>query len=119
MPRGYETLIAEGGSNLSGGHRQRIALARAIYGDPSLIVLDEPSSNLDMEGDLALSHCLRKLKQMGRTVVLISHRQVTLDAVDKILTLQAGVVRLFGMRNEVLAKLAPPAQVASIAGLRR
>ncbi len=118
LPRGYDTVISEGGTNVSGGHRQRIALARALYGDPSLVVLDEPSSNLDMEGDVALSNCLRELKQMGRTVVLISHRQVTLDTVDKILMLQAGIVRLFGMRNEVLAKLTPPAQVASMAGER-
>jgi ATP-binding cassette, subfamily C, bacterial len=124
LPRGYDTMIEEGGGNLSGGHRQRIGLARALYGDPSLIVLDEPSSNLDMDGDLALGDCLTRLKEMGRTVVVISHRPVTLNTVDKILVVQNGMVRLFGSRDEVMAKLAapkpvpPPAPVTSLAGER-
>ena len=119
LPRGYDTMIEEGGANLSGGHRQRIGLARALYGDPSLIVLDEPSSNLDMEGDVALGNCMKQLKQMGRTVIVISHRPATVNTVDKILVMQAGMVRLFGTRNEVLAKLGqPPASVASLAGER-
>jgi ATP-binding cassette subfamily C protein len=118
LPRGYDTVIEEGGANLSGGHRQRIALARALYGDPSLLVLDEPSSNLDMEGDLALGNCLGRLKAMGRTVVVISHRPVTLNTVDKILVVQAGMVRVFGPRNEVLAKLGQPVPPPAIAGQR-
>jgi PrtD family type I secretion system ABC transporter len=117
LPQGYDTLIEEGGGNLSGGHRQRIGLARALYGNPALVVLDEPSSNLDMEGDLALSAGLTKLKEMGRTVVVISHRPATLNSVDKIVMIQTGMVRLFGTRNEVLAKLGQPvpAPVASLA----
>jgi len=124
LPRGYDTMIAEGGGNLSGGHRQRIGLARALYGDPSLLVLDEPSSNLDMDGDLALGNCLVRLREMGRTVVVISHRPVTLNTVDKILVVQNGMVRLFGGRDEVMAKLAAPkpvspsAAVTSLAGER-
>ncbi len=124
LPRGYDTMIEEGGANLSGGHRQRIGLARALYGDPSLLVLDEPSSNLDMEGDIALGNCLARLKEMGRTVIVISHRPVTLNTVDKILVVQAGMTRLFGARNEVLAKLgqpmpAPaPAAIATLSGDR-
>lgn len=118
LPRGYDTVIAEGGANLSGGHRQRVGLARALYGEPSLIVLDEPSSNLDMEGDIALGHCLARLKEMGRTVVVISHRPVTLNTVDKILVLQGGMVRLFGTRNEVLAKLGQKAPPPALAGQR-
>ena len=105
LPRGYETQIGEGGVNLSGGHRQRIALARALYGDPSLVVLDEPSSNLDMDGDIALADCLEKLKEEARTVVVISHRHVNLNTVDKILCLHAGAMSMFGPRKEVMARL--------------
>lgn len=116
LPRGYETPIEEGGANLSGGHRQRLALARALFGDPRLVVLDEPSSNLDIEGDIALANGLTQLKEMGRTVIIISHRPATLSLVDKILVLQAGTARLFGPRTEVLAKLSQP--VPSIVGQR-
>jgi PrtD family type I secretion system ABC transporter len=105
LPQGYETQIGEGGINLSGGHRQRIALARALYGDPALVMLDEPSSNLDMEGDVALAHCLGKLTEEGRTVVIISHRHVNLGTVDKILCLHTGAVAMFGPGREVMAKL--------------
>ncbi len=117
LPQGYETQIGEGGVNLSGGHRQRIALARALYGDPSLVVLDEPSSNLDMEGDVALARCLGKLKEEGRTVVIISHRHVNLGTVDKILVLHGGAVAMFGPSCEVMAKLGvKPVAIPSIAG---
>ncbi|MGE5271319.1 MAG: type I secretion system permease/ATPase [Thiohalocapsa sp.] len=120
LPKGNDTMIEEGGANLSGGHRQRIALARALYGEPSLLVLDEPSSNLDMDGDMALGRCLERLKDSGQTVIVISHRPVTLNTVDKILVLQGGGVRLFGTRAEVMAKLGQPAPaVASLAGQRR
>jgi ATP-binding cassette subfamily C protein len=105
LPQGYETQIGDGGVNLSGGHRQRIALARALYGDPALVVADEPSSNLDMEGDVALAKCLGKLKEEGRTVVVISHRHVNLGTVDKILCLHTGAVAMFGPSREVMAKL--------------
>jgi ATP-binding cassette subfamily C protein len=115
LPRGYETQIGEGGVNLSGGHRQRIALARALYGDPSLLVMDEPSSNLDTEGDKALLNSLRRLKEKGRTVIVISHRQETLRTVDKILCLQNGTVALFGASKDVLARLGQPVAVPSIA----
>ena len=115
LPHGYETQIGEGGTNLSGGHRQRIGLARALYGDPSLVVLDEPSSNLDMEGEIALGKCLGRLKELGRTVVVISHRQGTLNAVDKILYLQGGTPLMFGPRKDVLARLGQPVAVSSIA----
>ena len=120
LPQGYDTLIEEGGGNLSGGHRQRIGLARALYGNPALVVLDEPSSNLDMEGDLALGAGLAKLKEMGCTVIVISHRPATLNSVDKIVMIQTGMVRLFGTRNEVLAKLGQPVPVpAPVASLAR
>ena len=116
LPRGYETQIGEGGVNLSGGHRQRIALARALYGDPSLVVLDEPSSNLDMDGDAALCRCLEKLKEERRTVVIISHRHVSLNTVDKLLCLNGGAMAIFGPRKDVLAQLGvKPAAVPTLA----
>jgi len=119
LPRGYETQIGDGGVNLSGGHRQRIALARALYGNPSLVVLDEPSSNLDMDGDVALTDCLQKLKEEGRTVVVISHRHVSLNSVDKILCLNAGAMAMFGPRNDVMASLAfKPVAVPVVAAAR-
>ena len=117
LPRGYETQIGDGGVNLSGGHRQRIALARALYGHPSLVVLDEPSSNLDMDGDVALVKCLEKLKTQVCTVVVISHRHVSLDTVDKILCLHSGAMAMFGPRKEVMAKLGvKPVAVTAIGG---
>ncbi|RWA70622.1 type I secretion system permease/ATPase [Mesorhizobium sp.] len=105
LPQGYETQIGEGGAVLSGGYRQRIALARAVFGMPNLIVLDEPSSNLDADGDRALSECALELKRRGSTVIIVSHRPSTLANVDKILLLRDGAVEAFGMRNEIVALL--------------
>ena len=105
LPQGYETQIGEGGAVLSGGYRQRIALARAVFGMPNLIVLDEPSSNLDSDGDRALAECALELKRRGSTVVIVSHRPSTLANVDKILLLRDGAVEAYGMRNEIVALL--------------
>ncbi|OBQ89269.1 type I secretion system permease/ATPase [Mesorhizobium sp. AA23] len=105
LPQGYETQIGEGGAVLSGGYRQRIALARAVFGLPNLIVLDEPSSNLDADGDRALAECALELKRRGSTVIIVSHRPSTLANVDKILLLRDGAVEAFGMRNEIVALL--------------
>jgi len=105
LPQGYNTPVGEGGAVLSGGYRQRLALARAVFGDPRLVVLDEPSSNLDQDGDIALKNCIGQLKQRGATVVLVSHRPSTIDIVDKILVLRDGTVDLFGSRLDVLGKL--------------
>jgi ABC-type protease/lipase transport system fused ATPase/permease subunit len=105
LPNGYETQVGEGGAMLSGGYRQRIALARAVYGNPSLVVLDEPSSNLDAEGDAALTECVITLKRSSVTVIIISHRPSTIAVVDKILLIRDGMVEMFGPRVEVMAKL--------------
>lgn len=104
---GYETQVGEGGMILSAGIRQRIALARAVFGDPSLVVLDEPSSNLDAEGDAALSNCIMQLKKKKVSVLIVSHRPATIGVVDKILLLRDGAVDAFGSRPEILARIAP------------
>ncbi|HEX2890789.1 type I secretion system permease/ATPase [Vineibacter terrae] len=107
LRHGYDTQVGEGGEVLSGGYRQRLALARAVYGDPSLVVLDEPSSNLDADGDAALADCIRGLKQRGATVVLISHCPGTIGLADKLLVLREGTVVLFGPHADVMRRLSP------------
>ncbi len=105
FPNGYETEIGEGGSFLSGGQRQRIALARAIYGDPLLVVLDEPNSNLDEEGERALIQALHFLKKEGKTLFVISHKTNLLTLADKLMVIGGGRVQLFGPTKEVLQVL--------------
>ncbi|MGE7417331.1 type I secretion system permease/ATPase [Methylobacterium tarhaniae] len=102
LPLGYNTDVGEGGSALSGGQRQRIGLARAIYGDPALVVLDEPNSNLDAVGEVALAGVLQALKERGTTCVLITHKANVLTLADHILVLKDGTVSKFGTRDEVL-----------------
>lgn len=105
LPEGFDTRIGEDGAVLSGGQRQRLGLARAIYGDPKLIVLDEPNASLDEAGEKALLALLMNLKQQGATVVAITHRNSLLAAADKLLVLKEGQTALFGPRDEVLAAL--------------
>jgi PrtD family type I secretion system ABC transporter len=105
FPGGYDTPIGEGGLVLSGGQKQRIALARAVYDDPVLIVLDEPNSNLDDAGELALLNTLVKLKEAQKTIFVITHRTSILSIVDKILLMINGVGQAYGPRDEVLASL--------------
>lgn len=102
---GYDTQIGPGGARLSGGQKQRIALARAVFGQPRLVVLDEPNSNLDSEGEQALLQAIGRLRGLGSTVVMIAHRPSVLAQMDKVLILQEGTVRAFGPRDEVLTKL--------------
>lgn len=105
LPLGYETVVGPGGVRLSGGQRQRIGLARALYGAPTLIVLDEPNSNLDDEGDAALAHAIAQASARGATVVVITHRTSVLGVAHKMLLIRDGVQQAFGPRDEVLAAL--------------
>ena len=105
FPKGYDTKLGDGGAGLSGGQKQRIGLARAMYGDPSLLVLDEPNSNLDDVGEQALLTAIIDLRRRGKTIVLITHRTSVLGVTNKLLLLRDGVAQAFGPSNEVLAAL--------------
>jgi ATP-binding cassette subfamily C protein len=102
LAQGYETVIGMDGSPLSGGQRQRIGLARAFYGNPRLIVLDEPNANLDANGERALAKALVRAKEKRMTVVTITQRPALLQSVDKIMILQNGSVQAFGARDELI-----------------
>jgi ATP-binding cassette subfamily C protein len=102
LSHGYETLIGEGGAALSAGQRQRVGLARALYGDPFLIVLDEPNSNLDAEGEAALTRALLSVRQRGGIAVVVAHRPSVLAALDQVLVIQAGEQKAFGAKDEIL-----------------
>lgn len=105
MPNGYDTRLGERGAVLSAGQRQRIGLARALYGDPFLVVLDEPNSNLDSEGDAALTAALNAAKARGAIVVVVAHRPSAIAAADKILFLQNGRQIAFGPKDEVMRQI--------------
>ncbi|MEM8838992.1 MAG: type I secretion system permease/ATPase [Pseudomonadota bacterium] len=110
FPDGYSTEIGPQGSVLSGGQRQRLGLARALYGDPPLIVLDEPNASLDSSGEKALMLTIQELRERGQTVIVISHRSSILTAVDYVLILNGGRVEAFDEREKLLPKLVGPAQ---------
>ena len=108
LPKGYDTEVGEGGQALSAGQRQRVALARTLYCDPRLVVLDEPNASLDHQGDEALLRTLDELKQAGVTVLIVAHRPSLLRGVDKLLVLREGAVDMFGPREVVMARLTRP-----------
>jgi ABC-type protease/lipase transport system fused ATPase/permease subunit len=113
LPQGYDTMIGVGGATLSGGQRQRIGLARALYKLPALIVLDEPNSNLDRDGEAALGKTIAQLKEKKRTTLVITHRPNILASVDFIMVMNSGLVEGFGPRDEILGKYLRPQAVSA------
>lgn len=109
LPNGYDTMIGGSGGILSGGQRQRIGLARAVYDNPCLLVLDEPNSNLDDQGERELVSAMQRIKQSGSTVIVISHRTMILHSMDKLLVMKEGAPVSFGPKDQILASLMAPA----------
>jgi PrtD family type I secretion system ABC transporter len=108
MRDGYNTQVGEQGTALSAGQAQRVALARALYGDPFLIVLDEPNSNLDTEGDEALTRAVRAARERGAIVVVVAHRPIGIESVDHVLVLKDGRMQAFGPKEQVLSQVLQP-----------
>jgi PrtD family type I secretion system ABC transporter len=113
LPQGYDTQVGEHGARLSPGQRQRVALARALYGNPRLVVLDEPNSNLDGAGEVALAQAMSGLRNEGVTTVVVTHRPSLIAHVDKILILEAGRVQQFGPAGEVMKAMRQQAQAVA------
>ena len=105
LPQGYDTRVSSAGGRLSGGQIQRIGLARALYGDPALLVLDEPNSNLDNEGSVALNSAIRAVKASGRSVLIMAHRPAALQECDLLLVIEDGTRRALGPRDQVLREM--------------
>ena len=105
LPQGYDNPVGTDGAMLSGGQRQRVALARALYGNPAFVVLDEPNSSLDEQGDAALASAIAQLKSRGTTFVVMTHRTSVLGVADKMLVLRDGQTQMFGPRDDVLKAL--------------
>jgi ABC-type protease/lipase transport system fused ATPase/permease subunit len=120
LPGGYDTPLNEGGSRLSAGQRQRVALARALFGDPVLFVMDEPNSNLDADGEVALDRAIRSSMKRGAAVVVVAHRPSALQAMDGLLVLTNGQMAAIGTRDEIMKKVsgnqAVPPQISPNGG---
>ena len=117
LPKGYDTSIGGIGGILSAGQRQRLGLARATFGRPKLMVLDEPNSNLDEQGEKELVSALHRLKVQGCTIIVITHRSMVLQCVEKILVMKDGVPAAFGPKDQVLTSLMKPASVPKSAAI--
>ena len=105
LPDGFQTQIGDGGMALSAGQRQLVGLARALYGDPFLVVLDEPNSNLDADGDAALGSAIRNVRQRGGIAIVIAHRPSALQYLDQVMVMADGTIKAFGPKEEVLAQM--------------
>lgn len=114
LPDGYETPVGEGGAYLSAGQRQWVALARALYRNPFLVVLDEPNSNLDGEGDQALTRAIMDVRARGGIAIVVAHRTSALSAVDQVLIMAEGRVQALGAKGQVLSKLVGPKPVQPV-----
>jgi len=117
LPGGYQTVVGENGASLSAGQVQRIALARALYHEPFLVVLDEPNSNLDAEGEAALTRAVFRVRERGGIVVIIAHHPSVLAAVDTLLVMRGGRMWALGPKDEILPKVLRPVS-ATTAPLR-
>jgi ATP-binding cassette subfamily C protein len=116
LPDGYQTQLGPQGTALSAGQRQRIGLARALYGDPFMIVMDEPNANLDGEGEAALTRAIEAVKARGAIAVVVAHRPSALAAVDYVAVIQAGKLSAFGPKAEILPQAGKPATGMPAAG---
>ncbi len=118
LPDGYDTRVTASGGRLSGGQKQRVGLARAMYGDPVILVLDEPNSNLDNDGSLALNNAIRVAKSEGKAVFIMAHRPAAIQECDLLLVIENGARRAFGPKEDVLRDVLRNAdQITATAGL--
>ena len=115
LPLGYETVLNGPGSGLSAGQAQRIALARALYDDPAVLILDEPNAFMDTEGEAAVTQALEAARRRGTSVIVIAHRMAILQSADVLLVMANGRPQLAGPRQDVLARLAAPKSAEAIA----
>ena len=114
LPKGYDTQLGENGARLSAGQRQRVALARCLFGEPVMFVLDEPNSNLDAEGEAALDHAIRVSMARGASVVVIAHRPSALASIQQIMVLSDGKMAALGPRDDIMRKVLQAAPAGKV-----